>query len=72
MKKTIIRKSISILLTLAMILSVFGGTCLQAFAAVERVTFLEADGSQNWVYSPTNINDNTYELVGGEYGTTWY
>ena len=36
------------------------------------VIFLQADGSESRVYNPTEINSDTYELVGGEYGTKWY
>ena len=67
--KTTFKKTISVLLSLLMLLSVFGGAGLQAFAAEERVMFLEADGSQRWVYDPIGMNDSTYELVGGEDGT---
>ncbi|MBR6406996.1 MAG: hypothetical protein IKS19_00180, partial [Clostridia bacterium] len=70
--KTTFNKTISVLLSLLMLLSVFGGAGLQAFAAEERVMFLEADGSQRWVYDPIGMNDSTYELVGGEDGTRWY
>lgn len=70
--KTTFKKTISVLLSLLMLLSVFGSAGLQAFAATERVKYLGADGSEHWVYDPISMNDGTYELVGGEAGTTWY
>ena len=66
-----LKKTISAALTLIMLVSCFGSG-MQAFADFEQIVFLEADGSESRVYNPIEINSDTYELVGGEYGTTWY
>ena len=67
-----LKKIISLLLTSVMLISCFGSAGFRVFAATERVKFLEADGSENWTYDPISMNDNTYELVGGEHSTKWY
>lgn len=66
-----LKKTISTALTLIMLISCFSSG-IQAFAGVTQVIFLQADGSESRVYNPTEINSDTYELVGGEYGTKWY
>ena len=66
-----LKKTISAALTLIMLISCFGSG-MQAFADLEQIVFLEADGSESRVYNPIEINSDTYELVGGEYGTNWY
>ena len=66
-----LKKTISAALTLIMLISCFSSG-IQAFAEVTQVIFLQADGSESRVYNPTEINSDTYELTGGEYGTKWY